>query len=333
MEKLPGLDYVEAMKPDALSRLDPARPDSARRALLARLRASSVFRDYKKAFQTLTGLPLTLREQGSFREPMHGDTRSNRFCALLTTRNKTCSACLQLQESLETAAQNQTATVECFAGLHDSAVPVRLGDKVIGHLQTGQVLFDPPSDADFAAVRSFLQTLDPTLPSVEVEGLYRQSRVLDRSHYESVLRLLEIFAEHLSALANQLMVQGTHTENPAIAKARALITARSREELTLSDVARTVGMSPFHFCKRFKKATGLTFTEYLSRVRVESVKRLLLDPHKRVSEAAFEAGFQSLSQFNRVFSRIVGQSPSHFRNELHATSRGQPAPKALVFAA
>jgi AraC-like DNA-binding protein len=61
----------------------------------------------------------------------------------------------------------------------------------------------------------------------------------------------------------------------------------------------------------------MTFTDYVARVRVEKVKNLLLDPNKRVSEAAYEAGFQSLSQFNRVFRRIAGASPSHYREQLH----------------
>jgi AraC-like DNA-binding protein len=66
----------------------------------------------------------------------------------------------------------------------------------------------------------------------------------------------------------------------------------------------------------FKQATGLTFTDYLARVRIEKVKNLLLNPHKRISEAAYEAGFQSLSQFNRVFRRVTGQSPNHWRATL-----------------
>jgi len=55
-------------------------------------------------------------------------------------------------------------------------------------------------------------------------------------------------------------------------------------------------------------------------VRVEIVKQLLLNPHKRVSEAAYEAGFQSLSQFNRVFRRIAGEAPSTYREKLHGSS-------------
>jgi len=88
-----------------------------------------------------------------------------------------------------------------------------------------------------------------------------------------------------------------------------------------------VNMSAFYFCKTFKKATGMTFTDYLARVRVEKVKNLLLNPNKRVSEAAYEAGFQSLSQFNRVFRRIGGESPSTYRDRLHGGG-GEKSPAA-----
>ena len=79
-------------------------------------------------------------------------------------------------------------------------------------------------------------------------------------------------------------------------------------------------MSAFYFCKTFKKSTGLTFTDYLARVRIEKVKNLLLNPHKRISEAAYEAGFQSLSQFNRVFRKIAGEAPTAYRDRIHAGS-------------
>ncbi|MCW5548631.1 MAG: helix-turn-helix transcriptional regulator, partial [Opitutaceae bacterium] len=104
-------------------------------------------------------------------------------------------------------------------------------------------------------------------------------------------------------------------------KARIYIAEHQGDELSLQSVAKAVNMSAFYFCKTFKKATGMTFTDYLARVRVEKVRNLLLNPHKRVSEAAYEAGFQSLSQFNRVFRRIAGESPTTYRDRLHAGAK------------
>jgi len=66
----------------------------------------------------------------------------------------------------------------------------------------------------------------------------------------------------------------------------------------------------------FKKATGMNFIDYLSRVRVEKSKTLLLNPNSRISEAAFACGFQSMTNFNRAFKRIAGRSPTQFRELL-----------------
>jgi AraC-like DNA-binding protein len=117
-----------------------------------------------------------------------------------------------------------------------------------------------------------------------------------------------------------MMVQQTAAESPVVARARAVIAERCTGELSVKEVARAVNMSTFYFCKVFKQGTGLTFTNYLARVRVESVKQHMLNPHTRISEAAFAAGFQSLSQFNRVFRRIAGESPSAYRERLHGAS-------------
>ncbi|MEP6938065.1 MAG: helix-turn-helix domain-containing protein, partial [Chthoniobacterales bacterium] len=53
-----------------------------------------------------------------------------------------------------------------------------------------------------------------------------------------------------------------------------------------------------------------------ARVRIEKAKALLLDRRRRVSEVAYEVGFQSLTHFNRVFRKITGQSPTSFRRAL-----------------
>jgi AraC-like DNA-binding protein len=110
-------------------------------------------------------------------------------------------------------------------------------------------------------------------------------------------------------------------------RARAFIADHRGEELTLPVVARAANMSPFYFCKIFKETTGLTFTAYLARVRIGDVKRRLLNSQVRVSEAGYAAGFQSLSQFNRVFRHLVGESPSGYRDRLHVAPPA-PAPAA-----
>src|SRR3954469_22828655 len=120
--------------------------DDRGRDVVDRLRQSEIFRDYQQAFQTATGLPLVLRAAGSFEPPLHGSTKIASFCALMGGTSKTCAACLQLQARVEQESVTEPKTLQCFAGLNESVVPIRVGEKIIGYLQTGQVLLRPPTE-------------------------------------------------------------------------------------------------------------------------------------------------------------------------------------------
>lgn len=297
-----------------------APPSDHGRTVVNQLQRSEVYRDYQNAFETTTGLPLALRASGSFNFPLQGSKRANPFCSLMAGRNKTCSACLQLQQQVEDGASTEAKTMKCFAGLTEAAVPVRVGQNVIGHLQTGQVLLQAPTEAGFKALKRQLAADAPATEAQKIRAAYFGTRVVTRNQFESVVRLLSIFSQHLASLSNQMMVQQSAAESPVVARARTFIAERFTGEVSVTDVARAVNMSTFYFCKVFKAGTGLTFTNYLARLRVENVKQLMLNPHTRISEAAFAAGFQSLSQFNRVFRRIAGESPSAYRDRLHGTT-------------
>lgn len=297
-----------------------ATPAKRSRAMVAQLKQSQIYRDYEQSFREMTGLPIALRALEAFDLPHAGDPKENPFCALMSRSNHSCAACLQLQRRVEDEACLEPKTLRCFAGMCDSAVPIRVGDNVIAFLQTGQVFVDSPSKSAFSETTRELLKWGGEIDLKKLEEAYFQTRVLTRKQYDSILRLLSIFAQHLAALSNQLMVREEKAESPVIARARVYIAEHHEDDLTLTEVARAMNSSAFYFCKMFKKATGMTFTDYLARVRVEKVKNLLLNPHMRVSEAAFDAGFQSLSQFNRVFRRIAGESPSSYRERLHGAA-------------
>lgn len=102
-------------------------------------------------------------------------------------------------------------------------------------------------------------------------------------------------------------------EPAKIWKARSYIEEHLEDALSLTAVARFVQINPNHLSEKFKEVTGTNFVEYIARRRFVKACKLLSDRRLRISEIAFEVGFQSLSQFNRVFKRISGKSPSHYR--------------------
>jgi len=280
------------------------------------LTRSQIYQDYERAFSQATGLPLTLRPPEVWAFAHQGKKNQNPFCSLMSGQSRSCAACLQAQEQSGLGATSSPKTVVCFAGLCDTAVPVRLGNELIGFLQTGQVLLKQPARNQFNKTTRMLVEWGLKVDLKKLEEAYFHTRVLPPREYEAVVRLLSIFAQHLSLVSNQLLVQQNHAEPPVITQVKRFIQEHQAEDLTLAQVARSANASTFYFCKMFKKATGLHFTKYLARVRIEKAKNLLLNPNLRISEIAYEVGFQSLTHFNRVFKKLVGQSPTEYRKQL-----------------
>jgi len=105
----------------------------------------------------------------------------------------------------------------------------------------------------------------------------------------------------------------SRAEPVAIWKARKYIEEHSREELSLTKVARVVNMNANYLSENFKQVTGINFVEYVAGTRFANACDLLRNANLRITEIAFAAGFQSLSQFNRVFKRFSGKSPTQYR--------------------
>lgn len=102
-------------------------------------------------------------------------------------------------------------------------------------------------------------------------------------------------------------------ESVRIWKARNYIHEHAGEELSLGKVARAANTSANYFSEKFKEATGVNFVRYVAQARFEKATQLMRQADLRVSEIAFAVGFQSLSQFNRVFKKFAGISPTEFR--------------------
>ena len=117
-------------------------------------------------------------------------------------------------------------------------------------------------------------------------------------------------------------IHGSNGAEPVrIWKARNFIDAHSSEELSLGKVARAANTSPNYFSEKFKEATGVNFVKYVARARFEKAAALLRGGELRISEIAFAVGFQSLSQFNRVFKKLSGKSPTEYRAQTRARKR------------
>lgn len=86
------------------------------------------------------------------------------------------------------------------------------------------------------------------------------------------------------------------------------------EDLTLEAVSKKFCFSPWYFSRVFKQATGMSYIEYLNKIRINEAQKLLTKTNKRITEIAGETGFNSLTNFGRVFKQIAGCSPRQYKN-------------------
>jgi AraC-like DNA-binding protein len=284
--------------------------------LYSRLKETGLFQIYQKAFQNATGLPLVLVGAGYRGECVSPEaTNHGPFCEALHLCKGACQACLETnQRLLGEASVKGPSSCHCFAGLVASAVPVKAGTSIIGYLKTGQVFTVVPDEGQFARVVQAIGRKSLGRKNEELlRRAYYETRTIEPTRYASMLTLLESFAAQLSHHAESLAVIEEGKEPAAIAKARRHIHEHLGEPVILGEVARMAGLSDSHFCRLFRQVTGLTLTDYVNRCRIERAKEELLRKERRVSEIAFEVGYQSLSQFNRNFLRITGSAPTSWR--------------------
>ena len=94
------------------------------------------------------------------------------------------------------------------------------------------------------------------------------------------------------------------------------IIANFRQKIELEKVAEIANISPTSFCRYFKQETGRRLFEVILNYRLESASVLLSQTQKRISEVAFESGFEDLPYFNRTFKKWKGVSPLVYRKTL-----------------
>lgn len=281
--------------------------------IIARLAESSLYQTYRSGFQLATGLELQVYPATEDAESPCGGFSGNRFCRMLNARSS-CENCALAQNCLFESSVDKAKTIRCFAGMLESAVPLKAGGSLIGYLRIGQVLPETPAETDFESVAQQLQEQGQSEAAIaRLRSAYLETRVMDAEQYRGCLTMIAAFALQLGEHLSRILIAEQKTDHPIVVKAKQYINAHLEDRILLDEVAKHVFVSPFYFCKLFKQSTGMTLTEYVNRRRVEWAKRKLLDPQARVTEIAYDVGYQSLSQFNRSFLKYAGQSPTQYR--------------------
>lgn len=153
---------------------------------------------------------------------------------------------------------------------------------------------------------------------MEVYSILNGMAGMQEKFYQYMQFLLLMYklsvSEGSKVLASQSFAHSDKAqENDRIQLVKQYVRDHYMDDLTLTDLAGSVSMTPSAFSRFFKGRTGRTLSDYIIDVRLGNAARMLVDTSKSVSEVCYDCGFNNQSNFNRIFKSKRGVTPSDFR--------------------
>jgi AraC-like DNA-binding protein len=144
----------------------------------------------------------------------------------------------------------------------------------------------------------------------------KKLQYMDRFHQfmelMSIFQFLAISDEYEDLEVRPISSQTILKQQERMHRIHQFVEMNFQKPIDTQQIAEEVNLTLPAFCRYFKKATKLTYTDFVNQYRVQYAKKLLIQD-KNVTETCFECGFESLSYFNRIFKKFAGESPSEFR--------------------
>ena len=186
------------------------------------------------------------------------------------------------------------------------------------------VLFDHPDRETCLQMLQFFKSVKPSIPAVVLAAQGSEDftgevfRYGAQDYFPKPLRLDEFAIRIQAILALQEASERDEPKTPIEELRRGVryIQESHHTALKLPQVAREAGMSVSSFARKFKKQMGMTFTDYVNRLRITQAATMLIKEDLSMSDIAFACGYNNQFHFTRMFKRIMKTSPTSYRRLL-----------------
>jgi len=152
----------------------------------------------------------------------------------------------------------------------------------------------------------------------------KMQKLTRKKGFDRIIGLLDI----LNVLSNSQEIEyiahegysGTvlQSKSDRLADVYKHINANYFNDISLEDISKIANLTPTAFCRLFKQRTNRHFVEYLNEVRISNACRFLLETNLNISEIAFQCGYKTLSNFNKIFKKTTALSPKEYRQKTEA---------------
>lgn len=165
--------------------------------------------------------------------------------------------------------------------------------------------------------QDFIQIIYSVLNKHEIQAhqLFEDeiSKKLSQNAVHSTFDMLK-WANYASAKAIDIINQTRKSQN-VVEKAKSFIHENYSKDISRTEIALYVYLTPDYLSKLFKAETGVSLVDYINQMRIKKAKELLLDEHQNISNIAVQVGFCNISYFSTIFKKTTGKTPNEFRKE------------------
>lgn len=278
-----------------------------------------ILKKFQNDLYLLTGLPFDFVDTGlRHSEQLQAHRVFTPFCALVksTPLGRKACECDERQAVADCVKKQRCMLRRCHLGLIDIIVPVVLNARVVGLFCTGQFSYNQLAQKHFQKIQKRLANMGVDI--TETRQAYFSAPVIEKRRVAAIMDLIQMVVGLIDT--GRLQTLKTAVMHDPTRRVLDFVEAHYAEPMTLPVVAKEAGLSVSRLAHVFKAQIGMSFTAYLSLIRVNWAKYYLTNSHLRVSETAFQVGFGNLSHFNHVFRRATGLPPTQYRQQ-HTSTR------------
>lgn len=266
---------------------------------------NALLRDFYK----LTNIRITVFDS-DFHELTYVPEENTPLCTLLRASGaeEACHACDRAACSRAVAqSQLEPLTYRCHAGLMESIMPFYVQNTLAGYLILGQTLAYSSYDEAFVQVERRCRHLN--IDPAQLRTACETTRLVSEDYFLSAAHILHAVASYLT-----LEKMATLKEDRVAARLDQYVRAHFTENITAESICRQLKIGKTQLYGLSKQLYGSGVAQKVRELRIEKARELLAQrPDLRVNDVAEACGFSDYNYFISVFSRMTGESPSHFR--------------------